>query len=97
MRSPVPSSTETIAVSATSAPFVRQLGIGELALFVSTTACYLAQANGSAPTAAAGAGVGSVFIPANTPTLLNGTNGAYVSVVQASAGGFACLSRAQGW
>lgn len=85
-----PHNAETIAVGASSAAFTTVLVRDKAYRLVSSTACYVAQ--GTTPTAAAGAGAARLYVPANVPVDLSGNNGVAVAVIQASAGGFASLT-----
>lgn len=58
-------------------------------LFISTAACWIQQ--GAAPVATKAAG--SMYVPANFEVLLDGRNGAKLSVLQDSTGGNATLLR----
>jgi hypothetical protein len=89
---PATAKAQTIAVSGTSTMFARVLDPREFAWLTSTTACYVAQGPTNTVTAAAGAGTASMYVPANVPVKLTGFAGAYVAIVQASAGGFASLT-----
>lgn len=86
-----PPSSTTIAVGAASAQFATSMNPGELWGFASTTACAIAQ--GANPTASAGAGSGSVALPAGQLVVIDGTAGAKLAVIQQAAGGFASLFR----
>lgn len=90
---PDTASSEFSAVGAAAANITSSMASGKLYVFVSTTACWIKQGTvASNPVASAGAG--SMFVPANTPILLSGGYGARLSVIQASAGGNASITRA---
>jgi hypothetical protein len=58
-------------------------------VFIATAACWICQ-GGSAATK----GAGSFYVPANLPIILDGRNGAALSVLQDSSGGNAVLASA---
>lgn len=59
-------------------------------VFIATAACWIQQ--GANPTATKAAG--SFYVPANLPIILDGRNGAKLSVLQDSTGGNASLADA---
>ena len=89
---PTISAADEIAVGASSATFglaMTTIGVLGQALyrFVSTTNCWLAQS--ATPTATSGAG--SLFVPANTIVILDGSLGTHAACIQDSTGGKASL------
>lgn len=92
IEAPATAKAQTIAVGAASALFARVLDPREFAWLTSTTACYVAQGPANSVAAVAGVGTASMYVPANQPVKLTGFAGAYVAVIQASAGGFASLT-----
>lgn len=89
---PATAKAQTIAVGVSSALFARALDPREFAWLTSTTACYVAQGPTNAVVATSGSGTASMYVPPNVPVKLTGFAGAYVAVIQASAGGFASLT-----
>lgn len=92
IEAPATTRAQTIAVGGTSALFARVLDAREWVYLTSTTGCYVAQGPTNAAVATSGAGTGSMYVPPNVPVRLTGFAGAYVAVIQASAGGFASLT-----
>lgn len=90
MWSPDPSSSIEKAVGAASVPFGATMTKDDAYLFVSSTACWIAQ--GTSPVASAGAG--SMYVPANVVIAISGRAGADVAVIQDSVSGKASLTRA---
>lgn len=87
--SPDTSTSKTVTVDGTSQQFDLDMGANEFWMFVSATACYIAQ--GANPTASAADG--SVYVPANVIIPINGRAGAKLAVIQAASGGLASLTR----
>lgn len=84
--------TVTTAVGAASSIASAALKTNVVYVLLSTTACWVAQ--GSAPTAVAGVG-SSTFIPASFPIEIDGSDGASLAVIQASAAGFISIIACQ--
>jgi hypothetical protein len=88
-------SADEVAVGAASATFPTLLmtttGIAgqNLYQYCSNVASWIAQ--GAAPTATAGPG--SMYVPANTPVLVDGAQGAKLAVIEDSSAGKASLAR----
>lgn len=87
--SPIASTSLEHAVGAAHAEFGAAMVADRYYILVANTDMWFAQAD--APVASAGAG--SMFLPAKTPVILNGSAGADVSVIQDSAVGKASLTR----
>lgn len=90
---PVTSTALEHAVGGAHAEFGATMAVDQFWLFTSSTACWMAQ--GATPVASAGAG--SMYVPANTPVMLSGDNGADVSVIQDAVAGKASLVRCMVW
>lgn len=88
--SPDTSTALAVTVSGVSADFSATMVAKEYWLFVSSTNCWITQ--GATPTAVAGA-AGNMYVPANTPIVIDGRCGASLAVIQATAGGSASLTR----
>ena len=90
-----PNLAETIAVGATTAAFAMVMEQGRKYRLVSSTACYV---NRAATVQAATAGAqtpsatSSIYVPANAPFDMDGLASGRVSVIRASADGFASLA-----
>jgi len=87
---PDTTTSDSQAVGAVAATMAPTMTASERWLFVANTDCYIKQ--GAAPTATAGDG--SMFVPAGVFVVISGLGGAKLSVIQASAGGTASLTRA---
>jgi hypothetical protein len=84
---PVAGSSDQKAIIVTPVQFDTAMAVTEMFLFTCSTACYIAQ--GANPTASAGDG--SMFVPANEPVLIDGAQGAKLSVIRQTADGVATL------
>jgi hypothetical protein len=88
---PIPSTSDSQAVSAVAATMSPTMAAAQFYLFISSTNCYILQ--GAAPTATAADG--SMFVPAGVLLTLDGTAGAKLSVIRSTADGIASLTRAK--
>ena len=93
---PVTGSSETKTVSGVEADFTAMVATprgGVAYEFVSTTNCWIKQGTGNQTAVAAAAG--NMFVPALRVVLLHPRQGVDLSVIQASAGGTATLTKMQ--
>lgn len=86
---PVTNTSDSTAVGAASAQFAPDLAAGQTWLFVSSTACWIAQ--GANPTAAASDG--NMFVPAGVQVMIDGAGGEKLAVIRDTADGRASLTR----
>lgn len=82
--------TDTKAVAVGSTTFDLSMADGQRYRFVSTTDCWINQ-HATAPTAVAAADA-NVFVKAGEVVVVDGTLGAKLAVIRATADGSACLS-----
>lgn len=87
---PIAGSSDFKAVAATETDFDTTMAAGETYVFTCDTDCYIRQ--GTAPVAASGAD-GSMFVPAGMPVLIDGGQGANLSVIRKSVDGIATLQK----
>lgn len=91
---PIASASDFLAFT-TAAQFTgiaATMAAGQMWWFISTAACWILQ--GANPTATKA--VGSLYVPANFYILIDGAQGAKLSVLQDSAGGNAVMQRLDG-
>ncbi len=86
---PIAGSSDFKTVVVTPTTFDTTMVAGETFLFTCDTDCYIAQ--GSNPTASAADG--SLFVPAKEPILIDGSQGAKLSVIRKTADGVATLQK----
>lgn len=87
---PVAGTSDFQSVTSSEVDFDTTMASGEHYLFTCSTGCYLKQ--GAAPVAASAAD-GSMYVPAGLPVLIDGAQGAKLSVIRESADGVATLQR----
>lgn len=87
---PIAGASDYKAVIVTEVDFDTTMAAGERYLFTCDTNCYIKQ--GTAPVAASAAD-GSMLVPANRPVLIEGREGAKLSVIRVSADGNATLQK----
>lgn len=85
----VTSSCDNTTFSGTSAQSGATLAPAARYFVVADQACYISQ--GANPTASAADG--NMFLPANCPVVLAGSNGAKVAVIQSTTGGTLSITR----
>lgn len=90
---PVPGTSQSSTVTASSAVLATALVATGTYMFASTTACWIRQsADATANTATAAAP--SMFVPANTIIMIDGQNGAQIAIIRDAADGRASITRA---
>lgn len=87
---PITSTSDSTAVTVASAQFTPTLAAGQVWMFVSSTACWIAQ--GADPQTAAAADA-NMFVPAGVTVLIDGGAGAKLAVIRDTADGRASLTR----
>lgn len=87
---PVAGSSDFKAVAGTEVDFDTTMVAGETYVFTCDTDAYIAQ--GAAPVAASAAD-GSMFVPAGFPVLIDGGQGAKLSVIRKTVDGVATLQK----
>lgn len=87
---PVAGSSDFKAVAAAETDFDTTMAVTETFVFTCDTDCYIAQ--GAAPVAASAAD-GSMFVPAGQPVLIDGAQGAKLSVIRKAVDGVATLQK----
>ncbi len=87
---PVAGTSDHQSVGASEVDFDTTMAAGEHYIFTCSTDCYIKQ--GAAPVAAT-AGDASMLVPAGLPVLIEGAQGAKLSVIRRAADGVATLQR----